>query len=64
MVSIYPHLPMLHVALLTSDDDLGPRLEEFRKNHGKRLRTPFRQFAGFLLPMAILLVVLCWSIFT
>jgi hypothetical protein len=63
LVKIYPHLPMLHVALMTSDNELGPRLEAFQRDHGKRLRTPMRQYAGLLIPLAILFVVMLWAIF-
>ena len=62
LVSIYPHLPMLHVALMTADDELGPRLEAFQRNHRRRLRTPFRQLGGLLIPLAIMIVVMLWAI--
>lgn len=63
LVSIFPHLPMLHVALMTSDDELRPRLEAFQKDHGRRIRTPFKQLRGFLAPIALLLIVLLWTAF-
>ena len=63
LVKIYPHLPMLHVALMTSDDELAPRLEAFQRDHGRRLRIPFRQLGGLLIPLAIMFVVLLWAIF-
>lgn len=62
LVNIYPDLPMLHVALMTSDDELAPRLEAFHADHGKRLRTPFRQLLPLLIPVAMLLVVSLWTI--
>jgi len=64
LVKIYPHLPMLHIALMSSDDELGPRLAAFQKDHGKRLRTPFRQVAGLLIPLGIMFAVLLWAIIT
>ena len=64
LVKIYPQLPMLHVALMTSDEELGPQLEAFQRDHGKRLRTPFRQYGGLLIPPGILFVVLLWAIFS
>lgn len=63
LVKIYPHLPMLHIALMTSDEELGPRLEAFQKDHRRRLRTPFRQLGGLLIALAIMFVVLLWAIF-
>jgi len=62
LIAIYPHLPMLHVALMTSDDELSPRLEAFHKDHRKQLRTPFRQLLALLIPVAMLLVALLWAI--
>ena len=62
LVTIYPHLPMLHIALMTSDDELRPRLEAFQTDHGRRIRTPFNQIRGLLLPLALLLIVLVWLI--
>jgi hypothetical protein len=63
LVSIYQHLPMLHLALMISDDELGPRLEAFNRDHGKRLRTHFGLPGGLLIPLAVLLVVLLWGVF-
>ena len=63
LLIIYHNLPMLHVALMTSDDELGPRLEAFQRDHGKRLRTPLRQLAPLLIPVAIMLLVLLWTVF-
>ena len=62
LVSIYPHLPMLHIALMTSDDELGPRLAAFQRDHRRRLRAPFRQFAVLLIPLVIMFVVMLWTI--
>ena len=63
LVSIYPHLPMLHIALMTSDDELEPRLAAFQRDYGRRLRTPFRQVVVLLVPLAIMFVVLLWTVF-
>jgi hypothetical protein len=62
LVIIYPNLLMLHVALMTSDDELGPRLEAFQRDHGKRLRTPLRQLVPLLIPLAIMVLVLLWTV--
>ena len=62
LVAIYPLLPPLHLALMASDDDLAPRLEAFREAHRRRIRTPFRQYMPFLIPVLIMAVVLVWWI--
>lgn len=62
LVEIYPRLPMLHLALMASDDQLAPRLEDFQKKHRRRIRTPFRQYASFLIPVVLFAVVLVWTV--
>ena len=61
LVAIYPRLPPLHLALMASDEDLALRLEAFRKAHGRRIRTPLRQYAALLVPVLLMAVVLVWS---
>jgi hypothetical protein len=60
LVAIYPMLPPLHLALMASDEDLAPRLEAFRKAHRRRIRTPFRHYVAFLIPLLMMVVVLVW----
>ena len=62
LVDIYPRLPMLHLALMASDENLAPRLEAFQKKHRRRIRTPFRQYAAFLIPILMLAVVIVWNL--
>lgn len=62
LIAIHPRLPMLHLALMASDEELAPRLEAFQKRHRRRIRTPFRQYASFLIPIAMLAVITIWSI--
>ena len=62
LIAIHPRLPMLHLALMTSDEKLAPRLEAFQKKYRRRIRTPFRQYASFLIPIAMLAVIALWSI--
>ena len=61
LIAIHPRLPMLHLALLASDDELAPRLEAFQKKYRRRIRTPFRQYASFFIPIAMLAVVALWG---
>jgi hypothetical protein len=61
LIAIHPNLPMLHLALLASDDELAPRLEAFQNKYRRRIRTPFRQYAAIFIPVAMLAVVALWS---
>ena len=60
LIHIYPQLPMVQLALLSSDEVLAPRLESFQRDHGPRIRTPFRQYGALLIPVLLLAVVLLW----
>ena len=62
LVAIYPRLPMLHLALMASDEKLAPRLEAFQKKHRRRIRTPFRQYAAFLIPILLLAIIIVWTV--
>lgn len=62
LIDIYPQLPMVQLALLSSDEALAPRLESFQKDHGKRIRTPFRQWAVLTIPVLMLAAVLLWTV--
>ena len=62
LIAIHPRLPMLHLALMASDEVLAPRLEAFQKKYRRRIRTPFRQYASFFIPIAMLAVIALWNI--
>lgn len=57
LIEIYPNLPMLQVALMASDEQLAPKLEAFRRKFRRRIRTPFRQYGAFFIPVAILAII-------
>lgn len=62
LVEIYPKLPVLQLALMASDEELAPRLDAFRRDHARRLRTPARDLAALLSPVFLLAVVLAWAV--
>jgi hypothetical protein len=62
LVAIYPRLPILQVAMMSSDDELAPRLEAFRRDHACRLRIPLRHIAALLSPMILLAIILVWML--
>lgn len=57
LIEIYRNLPMLQIALMASDEHLSPKLGAFQRNHRGRIRTPFRQYGVFFIPVAILAIV-------
>ena len=45
LINLYRELSSLDMALMISDSELAPKLDRFRKDHRRQLRTPFRQYA-------------------
>lgn len=62
LVSIYPRLPIVQLALMSSDEELAPRLEAFRKANARQLKTPVRDLAALLSPVFLLAIVLAWVV--
>lgn len=60
LIGMYPKIPMLQVALMSADDELAPKLEAFQKDCGRKVRTPIRQIAGLLAPLALLIALVLW----
>jgi len=63
LVAIYPKLPVLQVAMMSSDEELAPRLEAFRKDHADRLRVPARHVASLLSPLMLVAILVIWMVF-
>jgi hypothetical protein len=63
LVAIFPMLSAVNLALMASDEQLAPRLQEFRKRHRRRIRPPFRHYAGLLIPILILAIVIASATF-
>lgn len=60
LIGMYPKIPMLQVALMSADEELAPKLEAFQKTWGRKIRTPIRQIAGLLAPLALLIGLVLW----
>jgi hypothetical protein len=45
LINLYRELSALDMALMISDTELAPKLDRFCKDHRRRLRTPFREYA-------------------
>jgi hypothetical protein len=62
LVEIYPKLPIVQIAMMSSDEELAPRLEAFRKDHARRLRVPVRHIAALLSPLILLAIIVAWML--
>ena len=45
LINLYRELSALDVALMISDEKVGPKLDLFFQNHRSKIRTPFRHYA-------------------
>lgn len=63
LVAVYPQMSMLQVALMTCDEETADGLAAFHKDHGRRIRTPFRQYGALLAPVVMLWIVVVWQLF-
>ena len=60
LVTILPRLPVLDFALMMSDEELGPRLDQFTRSQRGRLRRPLKEIAGLLSPVVLAALVIAW----
>jgi hypothetical protein len=61
LINLYRELSALDVALMISDEQLGPRLDSFSSDHRSKIRTPLRQYAA-LVGYAVLAVgAVAWA---
>ena len=58
LINLFPNIRILDLGLMTSDDRLAPKLDAFRRDHRKQLKTPISSVIAFLAVPAIVIVVL------
>ena len=56
LINLYRALPAVDVALMLSDEQLGPKMDLFSANHRSKIRPPFRHYAA-LIGYAVLAVI-------
>lgn len=63
LIRSFVHLPLLDYGLLAADEQLGPKLDAFHRDHGHELRAPVGGLMwAMLVPAAIALGVLVWAV--
>ena len=62
LLEIFPQLPILDHALMTSDDRLASKLEAFHRDHGRKLKTRWSSLLVFLAIPAIVTGFVLWWI--
>ena len=61
-IESYRGLSALEVALIISDEKLGPKLTRFRNDHRSALRTPFREYAVLVAIALAGFAVIGWAL--
>ena len=62
LINLYREMPALDAALIISDEVLGPKLDRFFKDHGRKIRTPFRQYAVLVVIAVAGLALTAWAV--
>jgi hypothetical protein len=63
LIAAYPRLSAMDLAHLLSDSELAPKLEQFRRDHKSTTRTPFRQYALFVVIAVVSIAIILWTMF-
>lgn len=64
LINLFPYIRFLDLGLMASDERLAGKLDDFRRDHGKKLRTPLSSYIAFLAVPTILVVggLLWWAL--
>lgn len=62
LINVFRHLSALDTALVLSDEELAPAVEQFASDHRSKMRKPFRQYAALVGYAVVGMIVLVWTI--
>jgi hypothetical protein len=60
LIGLYRRFSALDMALMISDDALGPKLDRFIQDHRRQLRSPFSHYALFVAYGLIAIAIVAW----
>jgi hypothetical protein len=61
LINLYRELSALDMALMLSDERLGPKLDRFSADHRSRIRAPFRHFAALVGYAVAAIAAVAWA---
>lgn len=61
LVNLYRELSALDVALMLSEDELAPKLDQFSADNRSKIRTPFRQYAALVGYAVVGIAIVAWA---
>ena len=63
LIRQFKNLPLLDFGLMSADERLGDRLDEFYRDHGDKLRAPLSGLAWAVSLLAVVaIVLLAWAV--
>lgn len=62
LIIMYGELSALDMALIISDENLGPKFDQFYAHHRASLRLPFRQYAALIAIAVFGISVIAWAL--
>ena len=63
LINLYRRFSALDMALMISDDAVGPKLDRFVKDHRRKVRSPFSHYAFLVAYAVIAVAAVAWSFF-
>lgn len=62
LIGTYRKMSTVDIALMLSDETLGPKLQRFAKDHKRAIKAPFRDYA-FIVVLALTgIAVVAWNV--
>lgn len=62
LINLYRELSALDMALMISDEQLGPKVDRFFADHRSKIRTPLRQYAALLGTAIFGILAITWAL--
>ena len=61
LINLYRELSALDIALLLSDENLAPKLDQFSADHRSKIRAPLRHYAALIGYALAGVVAIAWA---
>jgi hypothetical protein len=62
LIVLYRSLSPVDLALMSSDENLGPKLEQFIGDHRTHVRTPLAQYATLIMIAVFGFIITAWAV--
>ena len=62
LINLYREFSALDMALMISDERLGPKMDRFFAEHRSRIRTPFRHYAALVGTAFFGVLAIAWAL--